>query len=100
MIDESLRGHSIKWFTQRLPLCWPITEMDFFVGIIVDMDIMASISRKNDLDQKTVSQSMTACELITARGAKKTPCVHLDATETGDNAIGVMEGVKCVLLPV
>lgn len=64
---------------------------DNIAGVVTDMDLMRSIVEKEDLDTVKVAKFMTACELITAEGAKTTPCAQLDESESVENALKVMD---------
>lgn len=59
------------------------------IGILTDMDIMLCINSGKDLDSTKVMTSMTACELITSKGAKS-PCVQLDEDESVEMALKIM----------
>ncbi len=59
------------------------------VGVVTEMDLMYSIDKKDDLDHTNASSLMSACELISDK-AVATPCVQLDASESVENALGVM----------
>lgn len=59
------------------------------IGIITDMDILYSVTSGDDLDKTQVISIMTACELITSKGAKS-PCVQLDEDESVKNALDIM----------
>ncbi len=58
-------------------------------GVITDTDIMLCIDKGLDLDEIKASQFMSSCEIISGSRAKS-PCVQLDATQTVENALGVM----------
>jgi CBS domain-containing protein len=60
------------------------------VGVVTDMDLLLSFYRKDNLDETPISSVMTPCELITGQGAKN-PCVQLDAAQSVENALGVMQ---------
>lgn len=59
------------------------------VGIVTVMDLMTSVAANDDLDTTTVSQFMTACELITDKTVK-TPCVQLDEGQSVKDALAIM----------
>ena len=61
------------------------------IGVITDMDLMRSVVQKRDLDSEKAAAFMTVCEIITAQGSKKTPCVQLDETESVENALMIMD---------
>lgn len=60
-------------------------------GVVTDMDLMRCVVQKKDLDTEKASKFMTACELITAEGAKKSPCAQLYETESVENALMIMD---------
>ena len=62
---------------------------DDVVGIVTDMDMLASIARHDDLDGTKVSGFMTSCELILGKPVKS-PCAQLDSAQSVGDAIGVM----------
>lgn len=58
-------------------------------GVVTDMDIMMCIDKGLDLDETKAARFMTSCEVIGNRNVKS-PCVQLDAAQTAENALGVM----------
>jgi CBS domain-containing protein len=64
---------------------------DNVAGVVTDMDLMRCVVQKRDLDAEKAARFMTACELITAQGSKKTPCVQLDESESVENALMIMD---------
>ena len=60
-------------------------------GVVTDMDLMRCVVQKKNLDTEKASRFMTACELITAKGSEKTPCVQLDESESVENALMIMD---------
>ena len=59
------------------------------VGVLTEMDLMISIDRGDDLDNTQVARCMTACELLKDEKVKS-PCAQLDASQSVENALGVM----------
>lgn len=66
-----------------------VTMGNELMGVVTDMDILESIGRDDDLDETKVAEFMTTCELISDKEIKS-PCVQLDASESVENALGVM----------
>ena len=50
---------------------------------------MISIDQGDDLENTQVTRCMTACELLKNEKVKS-PCAQLDASQTVENALGVM----------
>ena len=60
-------------------------------GVVTDMDLMRCVVEKMDLDEEKATNFMTACELITAEGSKKSPCAQLYESESVENALMIMD---------
>ena len=86
---ETLRDVIMK-LAEKGVSAFAVTTAERVAGVITEMDIMHSIVTGKGLDNTTVGESMTPCDLITEKGAKN-PCVQLHETETVANALGVME---------
>ena len=68
-----------------------VVKMDgLVVGIVSDIDLSKSIVDNKDPDATTVSQLMSSCDLITAKGAVN-PCAQLHETESVENALNVID---------
>lgn len=69
------------------------------IGIITDMDILHSMTAGDELEETRVTDIMTACELITNKGAKS-PCVQVDEDESVKIALEIMHqaGVHYLLV--
>ena len=63
---------------------------DAVVGIVSDIDLLKSIVDNKDLDVSKVAELMSPCDLITGKGAAN-PCAQLDATESVENALNVID---------
>jgi CBS domain-containing protein len=66
-----------------------VVNNEELVGIISDMDIAHVISNGGDIDKVEVANAMTACQLISEKGAV-TPCVQLDEDESVASALQIM----------
>jgi CBS domain-containing protein len=87
-LDDSLRVVIQKMVANKSSAVLVKTG-DQVVGIVTDMDIVAGIARRDDLDGTRISGIMTPCELILGKTVKS-PCVQIDSEESLENAIGVM----------
>jgi CBS domain-containing protein len=87
-LDDNLRA-AIQKMVENSSSAVLVKTGDQVVGIVTDMDIVASIARHDDLDGTKVSGIMTRCELILGKTVQS-PCVQIDSEESLVNAIGVM----------
>ena len=86
--DDSMRTAVEKMIASR-SAALAVMQGNEVVGVLTDMDLMGCIDRSDDLDATKACTCMTACELITDEGTKS-PCAQLDASQSVENAIGVM----------
>jgi CBS domain-containing protein len=67
-----------------------VTMNDEVTGVVTDLDLAGAIIRGGNPESLKVTDCMTACELITGKGAKN-PCVQLDEDESVENALKLLE---------
>jgi CBS domain-containing protein len=85
---ESIRSAIQKMVTINTSAVGVMSEGEI-VGVLTEMDLMISIDQGDDLDNTQVTRCMTACELLKDEKVKS-PCAQLDASQTVENALGVM----------
>ena len=85
---ESIRSAIQKMVTINTSAVGVMAEGEI-VGVLTEMDLMISIDQGDDLDNTQVTRCMTACELLKDEKVKS-PCAQLDASQTVENALGVM----------
>jgi CBS domain-containing protein len=85
---ESIRSAIQKMATINTSAVGVMSEGEI-VGVLTEMDLMISIDQGDDLDNTQVTRCMTACELLKDEKVKS-PCAQLDASQTVENALGVM----------
>ncbi len=59
------------------------------IGVITDLDLAGALVNGSKPEEMMVAEFMTACDLITGRGATR-PCVQLDEDETVENALKLL----------
>lgn len=87
-IEDSLRT-AIQRLGEAKASALAVRSGAELVGIVTEMDLMYSLSNGKDLDATQVAACMTACELISSKGARN-PCVQLDESENVVTALNIM----------
>ncbi|MFC1513263.1 cyclic nucleotide-binding/CBS domain-containing protein [Thermodesulfobacteriota bacterium] len=87
-INDSLRD-VIKKMVENRTSALTVTVDGTVAGVVTEMDVMMCTDEGLDLDETKASRLMTSCEIIGSSGAKS-PCVQLDAEQSAEMALGVM----------
>jgi predicted transcriptional regulator len=87
-LDDSVRVAIEKMSVSR-SAALAVKMGDEVVGVLTDTDLLMCVSRGEDVDTTKASRCMTPCEIITTKRSKS-PCVQIDASQTVENALGVL----------
>ncbi len=86
--------HSLRFVIEKMAQSKAsalVVKMDnVVVGIISDSDLLKSLVDKKNLDEATISELMSPCDLITENSTIN-PCAQLDDTESVENALKVLD---------
>ncbi|MEW6519679.1 MAG: CBS domain-containing protein [Thermodesulfobacteriota bacterium] len=87
-LDDSIRI-AIEKMSAGRSAALAVKMGDEVVGVLTDTDLLMCIARGEDVDTTKAARCMTPCEIITTKRSKS-PCVQIDATQTVENALGVL----------